>query len=79
VSQLYGPPRPVTGTGFSFLFLTPEDGQVGRNMQCPIKEYEKGIVNDVAHRRHESSEVRFIQCSRMLKYNNMFSSMSKPT
>jgi hypothetical protein len=35
---------------------TPEDDQLGRNMQCPIKEYEERIVNGVAHRRHKNSK-----------------------
>jgi hypothetical protein len=33
------------------------------------KEYEEGIVNDVAHRRRKNSQVRSIQCNEMLKYN----------
>jgi hypothetical protein len=48
---------------------TPDDGQLGRNMYCPIKEYEERIVNDIARRRTKAPKVRSIQCNRMLKYN----------
>jgi hypothetical protein len=38
------------------LTCTPVDGQLGRNMSCPIKEYEETIVKDIAHRRHRNFE-----------------------
>jgi hypothetical protein len=41
---------------------TPEDGQLGQNMQCPIKESKEKIVNDVAHRWHKSSKVSDVDC-----------------
>jgi hypothetical protein len=37
---------------------TPEDGQLGRNMPCPTKEYEEIIGNDVALRRHKSYKIQ---------------------
>jgi hypothetical protein len=50
-------------------FSPTEYGQLSRNMQCPIKEYEERIVNDVTLRLHKSCKVRSIRCNRMLKYN----------
>jgi hypothetical protein len=35
---------------------TPEDGQLGWNMKCPIKEYKERTVNDIVCRQHKSSE-----------------------